>query len=234
MDIGASVSGKVGKVVREHYLRYDIYCGAPSCQVCDTKDARLSSSVSSVLVLDTNVVLNQIDLLENPAIDNVVVLSVVLEEAKNKNLSVYNRLRALCSNSLRNFFVFSNEYHKDTYVKAMAGESPNDRNDRAIRVATQWYQNHLGSRVRVLLITNDRENKRKATDEGISAETVESFVKSLGQPELLDLLVRPQFDDVHMVDSEDLRPSKRKVIYTEHKPMSEITAGLHSRSICWE
>lgn len=51
-------------------------------------------------------------MLENPAINNVVVLSVVLEEAKNKNLSVYNRLRALCSNSLRNFFVFSNEYHK--------------------------------------------------------------------------------------------------------------------------
>lgn len=221
--------GKVVKVVREHYLRDDIYCGAPSCQVCDTKDARLSSSVSNVLILDTNVVLNQIDLLENPAMNNVVLLSVVLEEAKNKNLSVYNRLRALCSNTVRNFFVFSNEYHKDTYVKAMAGESPNDRNDRAIRVATQWYQNHLGSQVRVLLITNDRENKRKATEEGISAETVESFVKSLGQPELLDLLVRPQSDDVHMADSEDIRPSKRKVIYTEHKPMSEITAGLHSR-----
>lgn len=44
--------------------------------------------------------------------DNVVVLSVVLEEVKNKNLSVYNRLRALCSNTLRRFFVFSNEYHK--------------------------------------------------------------------------------------------------------------------------
>lgn len=54
----------------------------------------------------------QIDLLENPAIDEVVVLSVVLEEVKNKNLSVYNRLRALCSNSGRKFFVFSNEYHK--------------------------------------------------------------------------------------------------------------------------
>ena len=54
----------------------------------------------------------QIDLLENSAIDDVVVLSVVLEEVKNKNISVYNRLRALCSNSLRKFFVFSNEYHK--------------------------------------------------------------------------------------------------------------------------
>lgn len=54
----------------------------------------------------------QIDLLENPAIDDVVVLSIVLEEVKNKNMSVYNRIRAICSNSMRKFFVFSNEYHR--------------------------------------------------------------------------------------------------------------------------
>ena len=38
-------------------------------------------------------------------------------------------------------------------------------------MAAQWYQNHLGDATRVLLITNDRENKRKATEEGIIAET---------------------------------------------------------------
>ena len=47
----------------------------------------------------------------------------------------------------------------------------------AIRVATQWYQRHLGSAVRVLLITNDRENKRKAKEEGILAET--GFLESI-------------------------------------------------------
>ena len=41
----------------------------------------------------------------------------------------------------------------------------------AIRVAAQWYQTHLGGAAQILLITNDRENKRKATEEGISAET---------------------------------------------------------------
>lgn len=218
--------GKVVKVVREHYLRDDIYCGSSACKVCDSSVARLSSAASTLLVFDTNVVLNQIDLLENSAINEVVVLSVVLEEVKNKNLSVYNRLRSLCSNSQRRFFVFSNEHHKDTYIKAMVGESPNDRNDRAIRVATQWYQKHLGSATRVLLITNDRENKRKADEEGIFAETVESYVKSLGQPELLDLIVQPANGDVVMEDAEDSRPSKRKVMYNEHKPLSEITSGL--------
>ncbi|AET03578.2 putative exoribonuclease II [Medicago truncatula] len=219
--------GKVIRQVREHYLRDDIYCGAPSCTICNTSGARLSASPSTILVLDTNVVLNQIDLLENPAIDDVVVLSIVLDEVKNKNLSVYNRLRAICSNPMRKFFVFSNEYHRDTYVKEMSGETKNDRNDRAIRVASQWYQKHLGDAIKVLLVTNDKENKRKASEEGICAETVESYVKSLDRPDLLDLLVRPSSEDVEMEDVEDHRPSKRKIIYAEHKPMSEITSGLH-------
>nr|AID55111.1 exosome complex exonuclease RRP44 [Cocos nucifera] len=218
--------GRVIKVVREHYLRDDIYCGALSCNVCDTSAARLSSSASTILIVDTNVVLNQIDLLENPAIDDVVVLSVVLEEVRNKNLAVYNRVKALCTNSLRKFFVFSNEHHRDTYVKEMVGESPNDRNDRAIRVAARWYQSHLGGSTQVLLVTNDKENKRKAIEEGLSAETVESYVKSLGQPNLLDLVALPTSEDVGLAEVEDLRPSKRKVIYSEHKPMSEITSGL--------
>ncbi|XP_010548201.1 PREDICTED: exosome complex exonuclease RRP44 homolog A [Tarenaya hassleriana] len=217
--------GRIQKQVREVYLRDDIYCGAFACKSCDTSAARLSSS--KIIVVDTNVVLHQIDLLENPAIDDVVVLSVVLDEVKNKNTSVYNRIRALCSNPARRFYVFSNHVHKDTYVQAMEKESANDRNDRAIRVATQWYQKHLGSTSKVLLITNDRENKRKAAEEGISAETIEAYVKSLGQPGLLDLLVQPSSEDVTMEDVDDSRPSKRKVVYPEHKPMSEITAGLH-------
>ncbi|CAN1316739.1 Exosome complex exonuclease RRP44 homolog A [Linum perenne] len=218
--------GKVQKLVREVYLRDDIYCGASFCKVCDTTSARLTASASTLLVLDTNVVLNQIDLLENPAIDDVVVLSIVLQEVKNKNTAVYNRIRALCSNPARRYFVFSNEFHRDTYVQTMTGETPNDRNDRAIRVATRWYQKHLGDVARVLLVTNDKENKRKATEEGVSAETIESYVQSLAEPALLDLLVQPASEDVAMEEAEDLRPSKRKVVYPEHKPISEITSGL--------
>lgn len=41
-------------------MRDDIYCGAPSCTVCNTSGARLSASPSTILVLDTNVVLNQV------------------------------------------------------------------------------------------------------------------------------------------------------------------------------
>jgi hypothetical protein len=45
--------------------------------------------------------------------------------------------------------------------------------------------------------------------------SVESYVKSLDRPDLLDLLVRPSSEDVEMEDVEDHRPSKRKIIYAE-------------------
>lgn len=58
------------------------------------------------------ILMNQMDLLENDVMNDVVVLSVVLEEVKNKNMSIHSRLRAVTDNPLRHFFVFSNENHK--------------------------------------------------------------------------------------------------------------------------
>ena len=52
--------------------------------------------------------------------------------------------------------------------------------------------------------------------------SVESYVKSLGQPGLLDLLVQPASEDARMEEVEDLRPSKRKVIYSEVLPITSV------------
>lgn len=63
--------------------------------------------------------------------------------------------------------------YRDTYVERVAGESANDRNDRAIRMAVHWYQKHLATNndIKVILLTNDNGNRNKATSEGISAYT---------------------------------------------------------------
>lgn len=61
--------GGVVKIVREHYLRDDIWCGAEECTQCDNDNAVLNSSpdvVSKIcdfphyLVLDTNAILHQV------------------------------------------------------------------------------------------------------------------------------------------------------------------------------
>lgn len=45
----------------------------------------------------------------------------------------------------------------------------NDRNDRAIRVAVKWYNTHLNfdDKVKIVLLTDDVENRTRATEEGL-------------------------------------------------------------------
>jgi exosome complex exonuclease DIS3/RRP44 len=65
------------------------------------------------------------------------------------------------------------DFCSDTFIEREANESPNDRNDRAIRVTAKWYQDHLKDipSIRVLLLTNDRDNKRKAELMGVKTMT---------------------------------------------------------------
>lgn len=57
---------------------------------------------------------------------------------------------------------------RDTYVSQEAGETPNDRNDRAIRVAAQWYTQRLPS-MQTILITDDADCRAKAQQMGLAA-----------------------------------------------------------------
>ena len=83
--------GAVLKVVREHYLRDDVWCGAKGCGKCKHEAPPLEPCpiIESdlcpqphYLVPDTNVVLHQLDFLEDPAVRNVIVLQVVLQEVR--------------------------------------------------------------------------------------------------------------------------------------------------------
>ena len=74
----------------------------------------------------------------------MIILQTVLEEVRHRSSPIYKRLRDLAMDPKRHFYVFINEHHKDTFIERNPGESVNDRNDRAIRVASKWYHDHLG------------------------------------------------------------------------------------------
>lgn len=64
------------------------------------------------LIVDTAVALHQIDVLEHVAMQDVIILQTVLDELRERSLPVYNRVRALCADQARRFYVFSNEFHR--------------------------------------------------------------------------------------------------------------------------
>ena len=111
--------GSVIQVVREHYLRDDVWCGVQGCTACSQDDPPLPNAplmdsdlcpYPHYLVPDTNIFLHEIDFLEDPAIRNVIVLQIVLDEVKHRNLSVYQRLRDVIADKTKRFYVFANEH----------------------------------------------------------------------------------------------------------------------------
>lgn len=78
----------------------------------------------------------------------------------------------LCLNVVT-VFIFLFYFSRETFIEREPGESANDRNDRAIRVATKWYSEHLkghqpdGDELRVVLLTNDLGNREKAKEKNL-------------------------------------------------------------------
>ncbi|XP_056147865.1 exosome complex exonuclease RRP44 [Lampris incognitus] len=228
-------AGGVVKIVREHYLRDDIWCGSEVCSTCKQdstalqRDACIESNLcpyAHYLIPDTNVVLHQIDVLEDPLIRNVIILQTVQREVRHRSAPVYKRLKDMIHENEKHFYTFTNEHHSKTFIEREPGESANDYNDRAIRVAAKWYSQHLtpeaeADGLKVVLLTNDQGNKEKAQESGLLVYKCEEYIKSLiANPELMDRLA--------LTSDEKNEISGSKVLFPEHLPLSRIQAGIKS------
>ncbi|XP_026755514.2 exosome complex exonuclease RRP44 [Galleria mellonella] len=228
--------GNILKIVREHYLRDDLLCGSAACNVCPHKDDEyvLDPKPESIcalfdyphyLVLDTNVVLHQIDVLEEDALTNVIILQTVLEEVKHQNTAIFQRILDVIGNKKRKFYSFVNEHHKDTYVERNPGEKQNDRNDRAIRKAASWYETHLsinnvkGQHPKIVLITDDEKNRKMAQEEGITCCSVKDYVENVnGFVGLVDKLSKNVIPESCSKDA----------LYPAHLTPAEIHSGIRN------
>lgn len=177
------------------------------------------------LLLDTNIILDQIDIFEEDVIKNVIVVQTVIDEVRHKSHAIYKRLNDILMNPARKFYTFVNEHHIDTYIEREPKESSNDRNDRAIRKAALWYENHLEksqkehlkTRIRVILLTDDAANRQKASDDGILTSSIGDYVKSLTEtPYLQDKLCIKDFSS-----EADSRP-----IFPPHLTVVQIHEGI--------
>ncbi|KAL6878634.1 hypothetical protein J3F83DRAFT_243547 [Trichoderma novae-zelandiae] len=247
-------SGKVQKIVREVYLRTDIPCSSNLCRACLSQAPRnavnqalpfvLSARPAGTksypqghyLVPDTNALLNAMDLFEqSSSFYDVIILQTVLEELKNRSLPLYNRLVGLTKSEDKRFYVFFNEFRLETYVNREASETVNDRNDRAVRQAVKWYGEHLAltgaARVpAVVMLSDDRENLRKAREQGLHASSLRDYVSELEDGDrLLDLIAESQIQaqGSFKPPSQPLYPE----YYTSSRMMTGVKAGLLHQGI---
>ncbi|KIO27825.1 hypothetical protein M407DRAFT_7135 [Tulasnella calospora MUT 4182] len=250
-----TAKGKVVKVLRERYLRPSIPCGVIACPICSEFLSASSQRPSlpmngyrahnaypsgHFIVPDTNVFLHQMDLMEHSSFKvPIIILQTVLEEVRHRSLPLYSRLKQLSQSEDKPVWIFYNEFSSETSIVRREEETPNDRNDRGIRVATQWYNVHLEEARHqspskqkaaevplVVLLTDDAKNRKFAGELGIPTVRVRDYVAGLADAEhLVDVLAVDEEDtaaeEIHIM-------SKRAPLYTEHLSVSSCRAGVES------
>ena len=245
-------NGRVQKIVRELYLRQDIPCSSTLCPSCtapvdsngDSSPFILSEYPTKTdkypnghyLIPDTNALLNAMDLFEQTtAFYDVIILQTVLEELRNRSLPLYNRLLGLIKSDEKRFYVFFNEFRLETYVTRAHGETINDRNDRAVRGATKWYADHLQQAIKasrrsdkcpaIVMLSDDRDNLKKAKKEGIEASSLHIYVSGLKDGDrMLDMISSTQ-------TSRNTATGTGELIYPKHFSMSKMNTGVKAGTL---
>ncbi|OKL60116.1 Exosome complex exonuclease dis3 [Talaromyces atroroseus] len=243
--VRSTKSGKVQKIVRELYLRQDIPCSSKLCTICPTyapadADGNIKPFVLSdrpagteafpkghYIVPDTNALLNGMDVFEHTgAFYDVIILQTVLEELRNLSLPLYNRLISLIKSDEKRFYLFFNEFRLETYVRRQNDESINDRNDRAVRTVAQWYGEHLRQAVKkgksvptIVVLTDDKENLRRAKEENVVALSLSDYVSGLEDADTLIDMIN---------DSREERGQRTEFFYPEYYSMSKMMTGVRA------
>lgn len=241
-----SRNGGCTKIVREHYLRSDIPCYSKLCNECINTvkpDAqgnlpefvlldlplKLKDGGPHYVVVDTNVVLQAIDLLEHTdCFYDVIIPQIVLEEVKNRSFPIYQRVRALVKAADKRFVIFHNEFNEATFVTREKNESINDRNDRAIRKCAKWYAEHLNDKnletpINIVFVCNDRDNKNKAIADGIDTRSLAEYVECLTNgDELRDLIP---------TENESFDKNAAEVAFPEYYSTSRTMAGVKNGTL---
>ncbi|QFZ28895.1 putative exosome complex exonuclease [Clavispora lusitaniae] len=241
-----SRNGGCTKIVREHYLRSDIPCYSKLCNVCintvkpdaqgnlpefvlSDSPLKLKDGGPHYVVVDTNVVLQAIDLLEHTdCFYDVIIPQIVLEEVKNRSFPIYQRVRALVKAADKRFVIFHNEFNEATFVTREKNESINDRNDRAIRKCAKWYAEHLNDKnsetpINIVFVCNDKDNKNKAIADGIDTRSLAEYVECLTNgDELRDLIP---------TENESFDKNAAEVAFPEYYSTSRTMAGVKNGTL---
>lgn len=97
------------------------------------------------------------------------------------------------------------------------------------------FGHQLDDSAAVTLLTNDRANLALAKEADIRAMTIHSYVESVREqyPDLAELLAPEESSAMDVEDQSKVtkqttkrRGGQRVLLFEEHKPMSELTAGI--------
>ncbi|XQJ28263.1 rrp44p-like protein, putative [Leishmania guyanensis] len=180
--------------------------------------------------------------MEDRRVQNIILLTTVMSEVQNRNKAMYARLQLLLGDKKKQCFVFANDRHEQTHCMRKEGESPNDFNDRAIRVAAQWYARHVVaafpgtadlSTSGVIVVSHDQAFKQ-AMNASEEAQRV-SNLRCVSLRDYIKLNVASDSDLLEKIQAEEPEGMKESLstrqLFTPYLSMTALDAGVQDGSL---
>ena len=108
----------------------------------------------------------------------------------------------------------------------MPGESANDRNDRAIRMACAWYAKHMKEHnINVILLSNDAENRKLSIEMSLICLSARNYIENLKESAQL-------IEKLSSHSAEEKANNKfGKELYTPHFTAEKINSDIKTGKI---
>ncbi len=218
-----------------------------------SRSASLGEEKTRLAIVDTNVLLHNLDVLEHPsyAISNIIIPQTALHECRHRSFTAYNRVMELLrssssknkdekgSNNKRCAIFFPDNHHISTQLPLSENnKSINDENDARIRQVALYYGEALsGSGVEVSLLTDDKRCKELALKEQKESWGAEDNGKLLYRPQTVREHINELENDDPGLSLSDLvaqfsassgKDIVKKNYFPAHLPQNELSVGVKS------
>lgn len=132
----------------ELLARDDLGCGVRQCMPCHERAhsdsyAPCLDAERPILMPDVDTLQTHVSIFENADVTNILLLSSVLTQLKERSKHCYVRVKKFVEDPLKNCFIFANEFHSATQCTRKDQEGIEEFELRRVRIVAAWYSKHL-------------------------------------------------------------------------------------------
>ncbi|CAG9539925.1 unnamed protein product [Cercopithifilaria johnstoni] len=224
-------SGKIVKRVNEHYLRNDIGCGLETCGYCQPVGAHsltdLTVQISSVvstkhaIILDSSAIIRFYHLFDNLKFTNIIITQTVWEDVKKSSPLSYKSMYTLCYESPeRKIYVFMDDFHCETHLDRVKGESEEDRLTKSLLMCAKFYKNHWKQfSIIPIIVCGTAVSKDRLKKQFENVFTLQEYIEGMkDNSDLLDKLA------IYSAESE----SRGRILFSEYLAHDIIQNGIRN------
>lgn len=192
-------TNQLGYYPKTKFLRDDIHHGLMGYdgKFNQAQSPCLQEDCLHYLLIDHTVILKQIDFLEKPALHNAIIPQSALLHIKKRNRFIYERIYRIIHDPQRHFFVFVNEFHKETYVERDRNSSPEDHLYSCYLRCMEYYNKILeGKSTPIYFLSNDPQVVSSMKESRMESDLIQDFCHThiADNQGWLDMLAEPSVE----------------------------------------